>query len=416
MLNEYIKTLRSFNRDVLLYLLSGALVGFSSSSGIYNLLLNIYVLRLGHSIEFIGVMSAVGAGSYALLCLPAGAMGRRWGVRPMIVLGLTFVAIGNLMLPVAEFVPQRWQAEWIILARIPRAFGFALSMVNASPFLIAITAVKRTHVFSVQAATWLIAGFAGNLIGGVLPGMFATFMDTTLDDPAAYRYPLFLAGAMMIPAAIAVAATSPSAGAATVEETAPSPLPWGPIAIIAIVGFCTAMGVASVQTFFNVYLDDELEQPTALIGALVACGMLVSGVAALATPFLVSAWGQRRAIVASTLMSALGLLPIVLFRHWSAAGFSFVAIYSLVSIRSPVFTIFHQEIVAPRWRPAMSAASSMSIGCCFMTTGLVGGPLIPALGYNAIFTFGAVSSLIGIAVFAAYFRSGRVALLRARAA
>jgi len=51
-----------------------------------------------------------------------------------------------------------------------------------------------------------------------------------------------------------------------------------------------------------------------------------------------------------------------------------------------------------------------------MTTGLVGGPLIPALGYNAIFTFGAVSSLIGITVFSAYFRSGRVALLRARAA
>ena len=123
MLREYLEIVRSFNRDVRLYLLSGALVGFASSSGIYNLLLNIYLLRLGYDIGFVGFVNATGAASYALLCLPAGAMGRRWGPRRMIVLGLALIAVGNSMLPFAEFMPREWQAHWLITARLPRAFG-----------------------------------------------------------------------------------------------------------------------------------------------------------------------------------------------------------------------------------------------------------------------------------------------------
>ena len=162
-------------------------------------------------------------------------MGRRWGARRMIVLGLALVAVGNAMLPFAEFVPRAWQADWLIVARLPRAFGFALSIVNAGPFLLSITTrVERIHVFAVQAAMWPIAGFAGNLVGGVLPGIFAALMEASLDGPAPYRYPLFLAAVMIVPAALAVAATKPTPGSLAVGGSdGESPRPRGPMAAVA---------------------------------------------------------------------------------------------------------------------------------------------------------------------------------------
>ena len=417
MLREYLQIVRSFNRDVRLYLLSGALVGFASSSGIYSLLLNIYLLRLGHDIEFVGFVNATGAASYALFCIPAGAMGRRWGARRMIVLGLALIAVGNAMLPFAEFVPRAWQAEWLIFARLPRAFGFALSIVNAGPFLLSITTrVERTHVFSVQAAMWPIAGFAGNLVGGVLPGTFAALMGASLDGPAPYRYPLFLAAAMIVPAALAVAATRQTEGLPPGgRSNGGSPRPRGPMAAVAGAGFLCTITIATQQTFFNVYMDDFLGEPTALIGAVAASAMLVSGLAALSTPLIVASRGQRAAIIATSLLQAAALLPVMLSGNWAAAACTLVLVQSLSAVRFPTLTIFQQEIVDPRWRQGMAAVSSMAMGCSFMLTGSFGGQVIAASGYGALFAIAAVASILGTVLFSGYFRPARIEELKGAA-
>ena len=418
MLHEYLQIVRSFNRDVRLYLLSGALVGFASSSGIYSLLLNIYLLRLGHDIGFVGFVNATGAASYALFCIPAGAMGRRWGARRMIVLGLALVAVGNAMLPFAEFVPRAWQAHWLIFARLPRAFGFALSIVNAGPFLLSITTrVERIHVFAVQAAMWPIAGFAGNLVGGVLPGIFAALMEASLDGPAPYRYPLFLAAVMIVPAVLAVAATRPAAGSlAGGGPDAESPRPRGPMTAVAGAGFLCAISMATQQTFFNVYMDDFLGEPTALIGAVAATAMLVSGLAALSTPLIVASRGQRATIIATSLLQAAALLPVMLSGNWAAAACTLMLVQSLAAVRLPTLTVFQQEIVPPRWRQGMAAVSSMAMGCSFMLTGSFGGQVIAASGYGTLFAIAAVASIAGTVLFAIYFHPARNEELKTAAA
>ena len=418
MLREYLQIVRSFNRDVRLYLLSGALVGFASSSGIYNLLLNIYLLRLGYDIEFVGFVSATGAAAYALLCLPAGAMGRRWGPRRMIVLGLGLIAVGNTMLPFAESLPREWQAHWLIFARLPRAFGFALSIVNAGPFLLSITTrVERTHVFSVQAATWPIAGFAGNLVGGVLPGTIAALTGTSLEAPAPYRYPLFFAAAMIVPAALAVAATRQGEGRlASAGSGGASPRPRGPMAAVAGAGFLCAVSMATQQTFFNVYMDDFLGEPTALIGAVSATAMLVSGFAALSTPLIVASRGQRATIAAASLLSGAALLPVMLSGNWAGAACTLFLVQALGAIRLPALTVFQQEIVEPRWRPGMAAVSSMAMGFAFMLTGSFGGRVIADFGYGTLFAIAAAASVLGTVLFSRYFRPARIEELKGAAA
>jgi MFS family permease len=84
--------------------------------------------------------------------------------------------------------------------------GIALCTVNADPFLAGSTsAEERTHVFSLQAALWPLAGVAGSLLGGLLPGVFATGLAPSPDHPAPYRYPLLIAGLGADPGSSSVA-------------------------------------------------------------------------------------------------------------------------------------------------------------------------------------------------------------------
>ena len=65
MVTTYIHTLRLFNRDVRLYLISAALIGFTFL-GIYAVLFNLYLLRLGYGPEFIGTVNGVSQLGFAL--------------------------------------------------------------------------------------------------------------------------------------------------------------------------------------------------------------------------------------------------------------------------------------------------------------------------------------------------------------
>ena len=124
MLDAYVRDLRSFDRNVRLYLISGALVGFTTAGGIYTVLLNLYILRLGYGFELVGMVNAAGAIAYALFCLPAGAMGKRFGTRRVMLFGMVLITVGNGMLPLAEFVAESWRAHWLVLARVPTQYFY----------------------------------------------------------------------------------------------------------------------------------------------------------------------------------------------------------------------------------------------------------------------------------------------------
>ncbi len=75
------QAIAAFSRDARLYLSSAALMGFTIFGGVYSLLMNLYLLRLGYGPGAIGVANAAGLLGWALACLPAGRLGRRWNKR-----------------------------------------------------------------------------------------------------------------------------------------------------------------------------------------------------------------------------------------------------------------------------------------------------------------------------------------------
>ena len=151
--DQYLRTIRHFNRDICLYLFASGLVGFCLFSGIYSLLFNLYLLRLGYGPAFVGQVNAVGGLAFALSSLPSSFLGSRWGNRRTMILGLGLAVVGHALLSQAEFVPDIHQQNFILSMNSLGLLGISLYIVNGYPYLMRVSsAAQRHHVFSLQAA------------------------------------------------------------------------------------------------------------------------------------------------------------------------------------------------------------------------------------------------------------------------
>ena len=207
--DQYLRTIRHFNRDIRLYLFASGLVGFCLFSGIYSLLFNLYLLRLGYGPAFVGQVNAVGGLAFALSSLPSSFLGGRWGNRRTMILGLGLAVVGHALLSQAEFVPAIHQQNFILSMNSLGLLGISLYIVQRLPLL--DEGLQRrpsaTTYFRSKPRFFPLAGFAGSLVGGFLPGGFAGLLQLSLDHPAPYRHTLLVASLLLTPGVFALVAT-----------------------------------------------------------------------------------------------------------------------------------------------------------------------------------------------------------------
>ena len=418
MITDYLSTVRLFSRDLRLFLITGALVALAWD-GMRTVILNLYLLRLDYGPQFVGLVNAVGAFAFALLCPLAGAMGTRWGSRKMLITGLGLMAAGFCLLPLSESVDLALRTSWLLGANILAYLGFALYLVNGLPFMMGTTSAReRNHAFSFHSAVLPLAAFVGSLLAGILPGILASQLEIPLTEPAPYRYTLWLAALLLLPA-VPVLLFVPSDGKLEVQEPAteriPSSLKRAPVGLILFVALFMALrfgGRGPVVTFFNVYMDSEMGISTALIGVLSAIALLIAVPAALFAPLLVDRIGNPRTIVWGMVGLALCTLPLVVLARWHTAGLAYIASSAMFSLTVGPQRVFTQELVAPRWQATMASAFMMGAGLAFATLSLAGGYVIVELGYRALFLI--ATGLIAAAslIFWLYFRTPRGELAR----
>ena len=403
-----------FSRDVRLYLMANALFGFVLFGGIYPLLYNLYLLRLGYNTQFVGLANATGALCFALFSLPSGMLGGRWGSRFTMVVGICMSVAGFGLLSQAELISSGTRDYFILITYSLGVMGIALFIVNGTPYLMGITSsVERAPVFAMQAALMPFSGFVGSMLGGIVPDYLAEVLGVSLSDPVVYRYTLFIGVLCLIPAIFALLATQDvrvgrkrEAGDNSGVSNAPA-LPLAAIVITSLISVLHVAGEAAARTFFNVYMDKGLNISLSLISVQLAAGQLLAVPAALSLPFFSARFGIRRTVVLVTVVTALFLFFMALVSHWIVAGLCLMGIMAMASLRRSAFAIFHQELVPVRWRTAMSGATAMMSGMGYSAMALGGGYMIPVAGYSSLFLTGAVLTGIGAFLFWICFRRGK---------
>ena len=405
MITTYVQKLRLFSRDVRLYLTTWALLGFSWM-GITGVLFNLYLLRLGYGPEFVGLVNGASWLTFAVLPVPAAALGRRWGSRRTMAAGMGLIVVGLVLAPMAESIPTSLRAGWLLGSYSLGFLGGLLYLLMSGVFLMAATGEEeRDHAFSMQWALQPLAGFAGSLIGGVLPELLATTPGISLDQPAPYRYSLLIGGVLLIPAVPALLAIR-KAGAAGPEEdvSGAGPAPYGLMALMGLFNLLSLAGEYAARTFFNVYLDAGLRVPTSQIGMLIGLAQLVSVPVALGAPLLMGRWGRFRSLLWGTIGMAISVLPLALVPHWAGAGLGYLGVIALSTIVRAANGVFMMQIVSPAWRPTMAGGLSMGAGLSGAAVGLGGGYAITALGYPSLFCIAAGVTLAGALLLWACFR------------
>ena len=407
MATTYVRNLRLLSRDVRLYFITPALVGLSWM-GIYSVVFNLYLLRLGYDARFIGQVNAVGTLTYALAALPAGALGRR-GVRRMMILGLSLVTMGLALPPLNEYLPSGWRAVWLMMTYPLGFFGAALYIVNANVFLMSSTdSTLRSHVFSTQVGLWPLAAFVGSLVGGILPELLAATLHVPVDHPAPYRYSLLIAAVLLIPAAPVLMATREIETKETrAQQSATGSAPYALIILLAAVQMFQAAGGGVAGSFFNVYLDDHLHVATRQIGTVTAIGQLLAASAALAAPTLIARWGKGRTFILASSGIVISLLPLAFIPYWWAAGLGYLGVLALASVWRPAIMMYRMELVSPGWWPVVNGASHMATGLSMSAMAFGGGYMVTALGYRSLFLTGATVTAAGVLLFWIFFRAPR---------
>ena len=378
-------------------LFSTAVVGLTIQNGIYPMLFNLYLLRLGYDVGFIGVVNAAGMLSTAIFSLPAGALAGRFGIRRTMTAGMALAVLFHGLLPLVAYLPSGQEAL-TLATRIAGSFAITLYTVSSIPFLMNTTREEeRPHAYAIRQTMWPVFGFLGTFLGGLMPAAFAGMLNVPAGDAAPYRWPLVLSCLLCIPAVVALWAT---------DDANCEPAPEGPrlpadgfpraafAAMLAVSFFRTAC-VGVVRTFFNVYLDDGLELPTSQIGTLYAIAQIASAPAPLIAPWFMKRWGNGATAAVASLGEVLFALPLALVPHWAAAGVGRSGIAGRSSIGFAALGIYQMEIIAPRWRPAMAGATNMAAGFSWALLSWVGGYTIAWASYPVLFLAGAGLTALG---------------------
>ncbi len=162
----YFQAVRLIPRDAWKMMLVPIVVGFGYG-GIYAVAFNLYLLRLGYEIEFIGLLTGTAMLISTLCGIPAGMVGRRWGLRRGVLGGYLLWVAASLLLPLAEWLPLPFRTAWLIIIWSAGWIGAGLYGVNRAPYLTGLTTShERIYAFAITTTVTGLAAVLGSLVAG----------------------------------------------------------------------------------------------------------------------------------------------------------------------------------------------------------------------------------------------------------
>jgi len=378
------------NRALARYLPAPVLVNLGLF--IHVLLFNLYLADQGFREDFMGRQTAWMTLGMAFGTFPWVAVVRRYGLR------FTGVA-ATLGLGVALIL--RAQAHSLALSGASLLMGLFMGgwLVTNTPAIAALS--KGATGFSLNISFSIAVGAVGGLIGGRLPALVQIWMPG--DPVTVKRVALMLAAAPVLAATAVLAGIrfpAPGAANARLHSSRRFLLRFLP-AIALWYAFC-----AGFIPFFNAYLRNRLGGSAAAIGGAYAFSHLPQAAVTLLMPPLIARLGQVRAVVATQMLAALGVLALLQARTLPQATLFYTVYISLQVMSEPGLMNLLMRGVPGEERSAAMAANLLLMFAINATVGATAGKLIVQRGYSTLFAVLSVTGLAAAMLFAFLFRSG----------
>ena len=322
---------------------------FDTGFSVYVFLFNLYLLDFHFNERAIGLINGALTLGSVVGTLPVGALGRRFGVRPL----LLFCFVAAPLLGIARTL-WMWEPAQIALAFLA---GLAMSTWGVS-FLPAVA--RLTTVANRTAAMSLIfsVGVGSSALGGAICGYLPQWLRA-----AGFPMQPFAVKRLILIASSAIAAAGifailrlrmpPATDESAPEPTLPDKFAWlrgfqlNPF----LWRFLLSMAlwtiiIAAFAPFANVYLARDLHIPLVRIGIIFSAAQIVQLVSGLFIPYVLRKLGMLNGILATQIAAALTLaamataahqpLAIALYLTYSAAQWmSAPGLYNLLMNETP---------------------------------------------------------------------------------
>lgn len=407
---EYLRAVRGFQHDIRLFIVYNLLanVGY----GVFQIVFNLYLVKLGMREDDIGVFSAAQTICMGFGGLSLGYLVNRYGSWRCVAAGFSVFVFASLFISFAE--------TSIAIFALSAIYGFGLAFLfnTTMPFLLEwASRASRAHAAAVAFSIISLSVTIGSLVGGLLPDLFGIlFNDGNGESIPAYRWTLVagtvIAACGLIPLWLMQDARkqrAPVPETTVAEPTTASERRqvrtdfW----VFVLVGGLMSIGVGMVIPFYNVYLT-SLGAGTAEIGMIFAMSSAVAAIIGLFAPAISRRFGAIRAVtLLRTLIVPFFLLLIV--QPW--LGFAMIAFLmrnTTFSVAWPIEATFIGELLPPRARSSVFGLRSGVWNLVYAFSALLAGKIIVRTGYDISFASIAAFTLLSALLFGWYYRRHRL--------
>jgi len=314
----------------------------------FGLFFNFYILADGHSREFLGLINAMPSIAALVFGLPAGMISDRIGRKRSMIIGFTLANIGIItMLLVHQPVIM------LAMAFLWGAFGQLYALSHA-PFMMKVSDDKsRDTLFSLSFGVFPLASTLGNLLAGVLPGLFSGWFHLGIQSSAAYQAVLLtsVVSSFVVLVPILLIREPKSQG---LDVSVPQKhlslastlaIFKRPLTIkLALPNLVTGLGAAMVIPYLNLFFVERHHLSDQALGILFAVSSLMIGVATFFGPRLVGNLGGKiRTIVLSQGVSLAFLLVLGFSPFAWLAVLGFLVRGTLMNMAAPFFDAYAME-------------------------------------------------------------------------
>jgi MFS family permease len=399
---EWAKQFRLYNRNIKLAMLANFITQIGM--GIFMVIYNFYIRKLGYSEAVNGQVIAMTSLATAIILVPAGIISDRFSRKKVIFYGI--LASGAILL-LRSIVP--FGGALVALAFIG-GLTMAFLQVSGIPWLAENSKPEqRVNLFSLHFALMTAANVIGNLLGGVLNDAFSN----VFDDLNSIRYTLIIGALIFLAGSIPTTKFTDVAKKQTkTKKTANKPI-WKNDGLKIIVLFAFAQmligfGAGLVIPYLNLYFADRFRASTTSIGFIISMGQAATALAMIIGPLVVKKVGEVRAVVFLQLSSLPFLLLTAYTHHLWLAALGFLFRQALMNAGNPIQSSLIMAKVNDSMKGLANSVNQMVFNLGWAVMGPVSTGIVVAYGsywgYAYVFSITAGLYLIGSIYFLIVFK------------
>ncbi len=378
-LQQYFLRFRYFHKNVRLFICITFILGVAQS--VFNLVYNLYILKLGYTREFLGTLESIPVFVTAALAVPLALLCANLPLKKSLLITLALASAASLGLAIFPSKPM------LISFRFVSGFAAALMAITSWPLMAKYSDEKdRNFVFSFQFAFTMLAGFMGNLIGGALTGWAAGLLSGGMESAAAYRV------AMLTGAAIMAAAMLPAIyfdeprkiDSAPLKLSLPDIKPLETFKIF-LPQIIVAFGAGMIMPYLNIFFKTGFALRISSLGFYMSLMPLSMAIGGFIGPWLIKRKGQVRAMIILQALSVPFLATMGFSGHILPTVTAAFIRTMLMNASWPIYSVFMLSHFKKEDHPMASALYTAGWGLCWASGAKLSGILQMDYGFNMSF-------------------------------